>query len=225
MKKFLSVLIVSALLLTMSAMALATEGEAADPYAAEAVYVQELADITDEEIAELSLTEAETLFEQAFGVDADNFAEEEIRAVITGLSFAFKFQNEVQARKESEPSEVISVAPSGGRTRSSTFALAYSGSVGAAWVRDISAGKSPLTVSESLLNSYTLEVDYLTWDTTATLLVESGSYVWYQDLQLLLAQGATGSALSAYVIAALGLGGPIAAVAAIAIQESIWNSV
>ncbi|OON93802.1 MAG: hypothetical protein ATN33_05245 [Epulopiscium sp. Nele67-Bin001] len=168
-----------------------------DPYSIEGQYVQELVDISEEELSELSLEDASALFEESFAVSADNYSEDEIRLALNGLSFGLKFQNDMKEVKANTDNP---------NARSSTANKYYSGSVGVAWVRDTTSGRSPLTLGEILSGTYTLEVDYITLDTVASILASSASYSGFSELSELLASSAASKVLTNQIIAILGLG-------------------
>lgn len=138
-----------------------------DPYSIKGRFVPELVNLTKEEIYELPYSEASTLFEKAFNVRASNYNEKEVRVALDGLCYAFKHQ--INARKSS--SSHTSLSTKG--VSSQIVGIPYSGDVGVAWVRDTTDGKSPLSLGEILSGTYTLEVDFLTWDSAALILVES----------------------------------------------------
>lgn len=64
------------------------------------------------------------------------------------------------------------------------------GDVGVAWTRDTTSGHSPLTLNEVLFDTYTLEVDYITWDTAASIFAASASYSAFSDLTQQVLAGA-----------------------------------
>jgi len=103
----------------------------------------------------------------------------------------------------------------------------YSGEVGVAWVRDTTASGSPLTVGELISDTYTLEVDYLTWDTAAAILAASADYDIYKDIVEQLAVCATGTALAAYICPVLGIpAGTVTTIASVAVGAAVgvgWN--
>lgn len=223
MKKLISFVLISSMCLSLSLPALAASSNAVDPYSVEGQYVQELVDLTKEEIDALPLAKAEGLFEQAFGVSAKNYSEDEIRLALDGLAFGLKFQVSMNAIKAAE--DRVS-GNTGGSTRGTTSGKTYSGSVGVAWTRDTTSGNSPLTLGEILSGTYTLEVDYITWATAATILAASGSYNAFSDLALLVSQGATGATLAYYICTALGITGGPASIASVAVGVAVawgWN--
>ena len=225
-KKMLCLILVGTLTLGTSTAVLANEKEelaSIDPYTIEGEYVQKLVDINEDSLSKLSLKEASELFEEAFEVPASSFSEEEIRLALDGLSFGLKFQNDMQMIKLNEEYEP-SYSPN---VRSTTGNKSYSGNVGVAWVRDTTSGHSPLTLGEILSGSYTLEVDYITLDTAASILASSASYDSYSDFVQALAVNATATALTNKIIRVLGLAsGWKATVASIAVSTAVgcgWN--
>ena len=139
-KKCLSLLL--AIVLCMGTTNTAFAAEERDPYTIEGHYVEELVQLNEEELANLPLEQAETLFEEAFAVPADNYTEDEIRLGLDGLSFGLKFQlimDEIKKTADTEPSYPA-------KTRSTTSSVSYSGDIGVAWVRDTTSGHSPLTL-------------------------------------------------------------------------------
>jgi hypothetical protein len=90
---------------------------------------------------------------------------------------------------------------------STTSDKTYYGSIGLAWVRDTTSSGTPLTLGEILSGVYTLEVDYISWKTAATILAASSDYDIYEDLVGQVASGASGTVLGAIVCSALGITG------------------
>ena len=88
-KKCLSLLL--AIVLCMGTTITAFAAEERDPYTIEGHYVEELVQLNEEELANLPLEQAETLFEEAFAVPADNYTEDEIRLGLDGLSFCLLY--------------------------------------------------------------------------------------------------------------------------------------
>lgn len=222
--KIMSFILVLSLSIPMTMTAFAAER---DPYSVKGKYVQELIDLDKEQIQELSINEAEGLFEKAFSVPADDYTENEIRLGLDGLAFGLKFQkamDEIKAAVETQPSSPYSnsiVTPF-----STTGSVQYSGNIGVAWVRDTTSGHSPLTLGEILSGTYTLEVDFLTWDTAAAILAASANYNAFQDLVELVATGAAGTALSAYICGVLGITGGPATITSVAVGAVVglgWN--
>ena len=222
-KKFLCLVLIGIFTLTSSLTAFATEVQnEIDSYTIEGKYVKELVDLSADEIIELSLSDAKVLFEEAFIVPADNYTEDEIRLVLDGLAFGLKFQEyKEEARKAIESKSTNSF-----ESFSTTDNTTYSGSIGVSWIRDTRSGKSPLTLGEILSGTYTLEVDYLTWDTASAILAASANYNAFQDLVELVLTGATGTALSAYICSVLGITGGPATVTSLAVGTAVgfgWN--
>lgn len=209
----LSIKIMSFILLLSLSFSLAIPALAErDPYSATGKYVQELVDLDNEQLKALSIEEAGVLFEKAYSVQAEDYTEDEIRHGLDGLAFALKFQKAMDEIKAAETQQ-LSVSP---MSDLSNF-RSYSGDVGIAWIRDTTSGHSPLTLAEVLSDTYTLEVDYITWDTAATILAASASYNTFSDLLQLFAVGAGGTALGNVIISALGLTGVPATVASVAV--------
>ena len=200
LKKTLCFILCLTTLLSTNLVAFASEAEPIDPYTVTGQYVEELVTYTDEERASLPIKEAEKLFEEAFGVSAKSFTEDQVRLALDGWSFALKFQslmNETAA---------IS-APPAASISSTSSDTTYYGSIGLAWVRDTKS--SPLTLGEILSGCYTLEVDYISWDTAATLLAASADYDVYQDLVSAIGAGASGSTLATIICIALNITNPV----------------
>lgn len=222
--KILSFILVLSMSISMAVPAFAAER---NPYSVEGKYVQELIDLDKEQIKALSIKEAEVLFEKAFSVQTDDYTEDEIRLGLDGLAFGLKFQkamDEIKATVETQPSYPSSnsiIMP-----LSTTGSVQYSGNIGVAWVRDTTSGHSPLTLGEILSGTYTLEVDFLTWDTAAAILAASANYNAFQDLAELVATGAAGTALSAYICSVLGITGGPATITSVAVGAVVglgWN--
>lgn len=194
LKRSICFILCLTMVLSTNLVAFAAEAEPIDPYTITGQYVEELVTYTEEEIVALPITEAEELFEEAFNVSANNFTEEEIRLALDGWAFALKYQS------------VINWA----RAASTTSDQKYYGSIGLAWVRDTTSSGTPLTLGEILSGCYTLEVDYISWDTAATLLAASSDYNVYEDLVTAVGAGATGSTLTTIICVALGITNPVA---------------
>lgn len=215
-KKFTAILLVLCMSLTLPATAFAAE-ISVDPYSVEAIYVEELVTMTAEEIAALPEAAARELFEEAFPVSSDEFSESDVRLALDGWAFALKFQTMMSMVAQAESlnadasvgGEVAEIAA----TSSTTANKTYYGSVGLAWVRDTTSSGSPLTLGEILSGVYTLEVDYISWETAATILAASSDYDVYEDLAEQVAVGASGTALGAIVCTALGITGAPATIA------------
>lgn len=226
MKKFLSAFLALIMIFSISAPAFAAnKGDTTvDPYTIEGQYVQELVDLSEDEITELSLEDASTLFEEAFSVSALDYSEDEIRLALDGLSFGLKFQNDMNKIKENV--EYESYDPTAPTTFSTKSGKYYTGSVGVAWTRDTTSGHSPLTLGELLSGTYTLEVDYITVDTASSILASSADYNSYKDLAELVAVGAASSVLTNKVVAILKLAGWKATIASVAVGTAVgfgWN--
>lgn len=222
-KKLVSIVLSVVMVIGMSTTAFASEVETTpiDPYTIEGQYVQELVNLSEDEISSLALEDASLLFEKAFSISSKNYTEDEIRLALDGLSFGLKFQNDMNKIKETATYE--SHNP---KARSTTANKSYSGNVGVAWVRDTTKGHSPLTLGEILSGTYTLEVDYITLDTAASILSSSADYNSYKDLSELVAVGAASSVLTNKIVAILKLTGWKATVASIAVGTAVgfgWN--
>jgi len=223
-KKVMSFILVLSLSITISMPAFAAKW---DPYSVKGNYVQELVDLGDEQLKSLSIKDAEVLFEKAFSVQHDDYTENKIRLGLEGLAFGLKFQetmDQIKVPVETRPYSLFSKSIV--KALSSTGSVQYSGSVGVSWIRDTKKGRSPLTLGEIITGTYTLEVDYLTWDTVATILAASANYNAFKDLGELVAVNAGSAALSAYICSALGIVGVSAAVSTIAVGTVVslgWN--
>lgn len=167
MKKIVSFLLVLSMIWAISATAFAQQKQ--DPNNIVGHYVEELVIMSDEELASLSLVEASLLFEKAFHVSSNSYSEDEIRMGISGLSFGLKFQSAMDLFRTAQEENIYS--PCG--VQPTTGGQYYSGKIGVAWTRDTSSDRSPLTLAEIFSGTYTLEVDFLTWDTAATILAAS----------------------------------------------------
>ncbi len=197
MKRALSVFL--AFMLTLTCLP-ATSLAAPDPYKVSANHVQELVDLDADSIASLSLADVSNLFGQAFNVSSDIYTEEQIRSAVQGLSFALKAER---------LRGIVASSTQDGTT--------YDGDVGLAWIRD--TVESPLTLGE-ILAGYTLEVDYLCWETVATLLATSSSEVNFLHFLELLLVGASGAELGAAVVEALKLTGITANIATLVVATA-----
>lgn len=220
MKKIVSFLLVLSMIWAISATAFAQQKQ--DPNNIVGHYVEELVIMSDEELASLSLVEASLLFEKAFHVSSNSYSEDEIRMGISGLSFGLKFQSAMDLFRTAQEENIYS--PCG--VQPTTGGQYYSGKIGVAWTRDTSSDRSPLTLAEIFSGTYTLEVDFLTWDTAATILAASANYNFFQDLSESFALGITETALSAKICSMLGLAKAPAAIASLAVSVVIgmgWN--
>lgn len=219
-KKIISLILVMTICIASSATVFATERR--NPDSVEGQYVEELVQINQDELSNLTTEEAKLMFEKAFLVPANDYTEDEIRQGLDGLAFGLKFQvamEEIKETVETEPSLPYEM-------RSTTGGKKYSGDVGVAWVRDTTKGHSPLTLGEILSGTYTLEVDYITWDTAASILASSANYDAFKDLVELVGVGAAGTALSSYICSILGITGGPATVASVAVGAVVglgWN--
>ncbi len=201
MRRKHGVKVLSILLCLIMVFSLTTTGFAAeiqiDPYSVEGVYVEKLVTLSEEEIAALPLNDAQELFEEAFLISSEGFTEDEVRLALDGWSYALKVQTVMDTVREVER-----IAAS-----STTSDKTYYGSIGLAWVRDTTSSGTPLTLGEILSGVYTLEVDYISWKTAATILAASSDYDIYEDLVGQVASGASGTVLGAIVCSALGITG------------------
>ena len=196
-----------------------------------ASYVPELVKLTDEEIEALSIDEVNELFQKAFKVSPQYFTEEEVRLAVKNLSIALKLQtlNELGKLAVStvptvKGNETSILATSSTSSSTTSNLSSYTGSIGVAWVRDTT--RSPLSLSEILSNTFTLEVDYITWGTAATILAASSDYSVFQDLKVYIAQGATVYAMTKLILKTLGLTGSAATITSevVALVVSLgWN--
>lgn len=173
-----------------------------DPARIDAQYVQELVDLKQEEIAALPLEQAEQLFEKAFNVSAKDYTENEIRMVLDGLGYGLKFQ--IYTNVANTFFNVRSVKG---------HSVGYYGDIGVAWTRDTS--KSPLTLQELLSGMYTLEVDYLTWESAASILTASISQSTFDKLADLVATGVSSTVLGNFIATSLELTGTSVSVASV----------
>ena len=220
MKKIVSFLLVLSMIWSISATAFAQQKQ--DPNNIVGHYVEELVIMSDEELASLSLVEASLLFEKAFHVSSNSYSEDEIRMGISGLSFGLKFQSAMDLFRTAQEENIYS--PCG--VQPTTGGQYYSGKIGVAWTRDTSSDRSPLTLAEIFSGTYTLEVDFLTWDTAATILAASANYNFFQDLSESLALGIAETLLSAKICSMLGLAKAPATIASLAVSVVIgmgWN--
>ncbi|PXV85412.1 hypothetical protein C8E03_11748 [Lachnotalea glycerini] len=221
LKKTMALLLSTTLAFSMTSVSFAAEKADIDPYTIEGHYVQELVDLNSEQLDTISLSNAQDLFEEAFKVSASNYTEDEVRLALDGLAFSLKFQNQINEKNASTGNRYTYPALS-----SSKNGVTYTGDIGVSWVRDTTSGHSPLTLGEILSGTYTLEVDYLTWDTAVSILAASANYNAFQDLKELYATGAAGTALGAFICKALSITGWQATVASVAVGATVgfgWN--
>lgn len=221
MKKLLSLFMVCVMVLGMNMTVFASNGNNSsqtDPYTIEGQYVDELVELTAEEISELSLEDAKALFQKAFLVSANDYSEDEIRLALDGLAFGLKFQKDMEAVKAVTEHE-SAYQPVG--ARSSTGNKYYTGEIGVAWVRDTTSGHSPLTLGEILSGTYTLEVDYITWDTAASILTASLNESAFDQLVNYVGSNAAGTVIGNYIVKALGLKGKVAVVTTVVIGAAV----
>ena len=217
MKKFAALFLSLIMLFTLSVPAFAAEPDATyDPYSIDAHYVQELVDLSQEEIAALPLEQAKELFEKAFSVSANDYTEDEVRLVLDGLGYGFKFEIFMDEVRATTDYEVIDPT-----LRSSTGNYYYTGDIGVAWVRDTTSGHSPLTLGEILSGTYTLEVDYLTWSTASSIITASLNESAFNQLVNYLGSGATGAVIGKFIVDKLGLKGKVAWVATVAVGAAV----
>lgn len=220
MKRLISFLVVLSMVLSTSATAFAQQKQ--DPHNIVGHYVEELVLMSEEELANLSSIEVASLFEEAFQVSSSHYSEDEMRLGLDGLSFGLKFQSAVDILNAAQAKNASSTYGA----QPTTGGQYYSGKIGVAWTRDTSSGRSPLTLAEIFSGTYTLEVDFLTWDTVATILAASTSYNVFQDITESIVLGASEAALSAKICSILNLKGITEAIAALAISAVItmgWN--
>lgn len=232
LKRIFCVLFMFALLSMSEKMAMASisidvgSGANEDLYAIEGQYVPELVEMEQETLDRMSIEEASRLFEKAFHVDSAGFSEKEIRMGVNGLSFALRFQGFIETFDNSIQLDSL---PARNRAKAvpAEDGCRYSGSKGVAWVRKTSTGYSPLTLGEILSGVYTLEVDYLTWDTVAAMLAASADYNAFKDLAELVAVGAGGAALAKAICTLLGItAGAIPTITSVAVGAVVglgWN--
>lgn len=199
-----------------------------DSYSINGNYVQELIDMDDDQLKLLPIKEAKILFEKAFLVQADKYTEEEIRLGLNGLAFSLKFQNDMDKARELVESQPYKPVINSAITPffSTNGSMSYSGEVGIAWIRDTKKGCSPLTLGEILSGTYTLEVDFITWDTAAAILAASANYNTFKDLLECTVNGIAGNVLSAYICNILGITGSVATVSSFAVGTVVgfgWN--
>lgn len=127
--------------------------------------VPELLNITFDEIDSLSDSELDFYFEKGFSVSANNYTHEEKLTVVKSLSVVEQHQSMMRAIS------TTGECPS------------YGGATGLSWVRDTSSGHSPLTMTEALSGTFTLEVGYATYKSVATLIAASSSLNIYNSLK------------------------------------------
>lgn len=196
-----------------------------DPYTITSHYVEDLVTLSQEEIKALPIDSARDLFEEAFLVPSTSYSDEEVMLALEGLGFGLKFEQAMQeAKATTEYEPCVPIGSSFAQPNSITSGVSYSGGVGVAWVRDTTSGHSPLTLGEILSGTYTLEVDYITWDTAASVLTGSASYNAYSSLASQVAAGAGGAALAAYICSVLGISGGPATVVSTAVSIAVgWG--
>lgn len=220
-KKFTKTIITTLLVLCLGLIPYTTvfaEDYYVDPFTVEANYVEELVELSSEEINALPETEARRLFEESFLISSKAYSEDEIKLTLDRLAFIYNFENLLAVLSQIEKA---AAAPN-----STTGDITYTGDIGVTWVRDVSDSGSPLTFGEILKGIYTLEVDYLSWSTVATILAASSDYDVFQDLVEQLSIGATGSALSATICAALELSSIPATITSVVVGAVVgvgWN--
>ena len=181
-----------------------------DRYDVEGQFVQELYDMTDDEVVALSFPEAVGLFEEAYGVSADNYNEGEVRTAIRSLAFFLKLQ----------PDGPSTYAASD----STTGSKYYTGDIGLAWVRD--TVKSPLTIGETMYG-YTFEVDHLSRYSGLVVSAANHSKSTFETIRDLAASGASSTKIGNIVKNALSLSFTplITAIQATAVIICGWNAV
>lgn len=182
MKKILSLLLVFAMLFSISVTAFASEIPQ-DPNEIYASSVPELKGISFEQIESFSENELDYYFEKAFPLDANDYTYEEKLSVVKAISVAESYQSIARA------------------TSTTSNLSSYTGNEGVAWVRDTTSGHSPLTFAEALSGTYTLEVDYLTYKMAVTIYAAGSDYNFFTSLK----NAGTTSVASALICAKMGL--------------------
>ena len=87
MKKITALFLSLVMLFALSVPAFAAEPDVTyDPYSIDANYVQELVDLSQEEIAALPLDQAKELFEKAFSVSANDYILITINFILYSIS-------------------------------------------------------------------------------------------------------------------------------------------
>ena len=190
MKKIVSFVTVLSLIVTSIISVAATDSQPLGWDEIYASYVPELVEMSSQEIAALEDSDAKALFETVFDTDSKNFSITIIRTALTNLSEFYKFYENSGFRTP--------------RASSTTANLSsFTGGQGVSWVRDINS--SPLTLEETVYNTYTLEVDYVTASQAAALMAGSSSASAFADMVEMYALGVASEVITAYVTGALGI--------------------
>lgn len=166
MKKSLSIILALLLCLSLITPTFAVYQDKSSYDDVPAKYVQELVDLTEEELQTLPAESIETLFVKAFeNVPTSLYTESEMRSILSALSYGLKWSNNVK------------------RTRavSTNSSYNYTGDIGVAWIRD--TDKSPFTLGELAGGFYSLEYDFLSPETISVIIAAGSSQSNFQKLQ------------------------------------------
>lgn len=167
MKKCFSFFLALVLCVSLVTPAFATEPSKHFYDNTPANYVQELVDLSDDDIDALSSADVVRLFTLAFdNVPTSLFSESEMRSIISALSYGLKWTSNRVSQRSSSVS-----------TSSSHY---YNGNKGIAWIRD--TDKSPFTLGELAGGFYSLEYDFITPETIYSIIAAGTSKTNFEKL-------------------------------------------
>ena len=160
-----------------------------------AVYIPELAEMTQEELNQLSGNDAEILFGRVFDVPTMLSSDEQIRTALASVRFAMLTQP--NGGSAASPASIVPYSRS-----STTYSHYYTRNDGVAWVRDTVA--SPLTVGEALAG-YIKETDYISRETAAIILASGKSMSDFEEIVGIVFSQGVGAYYRAKIMSILGL--------------------
>lgn len=186
MKRFISLLLSVAILLTVSVPALAAE-QSVNPDELYATMIPEVTNMTREEVDNLPEEQIDRYFEQAFDnkVSAEDYSYSEKLSAVEAVALVGKFE---------QATEQYGIATRATTSTKSNLS-SYTGSKGVVWVRDTQ--KSPLSFGEALSGTFTLEVDYLTYYQAVSIYALSSDFNFFTSVK-----NAAGTAAASALICA-----------------------
>ncbi len=215
--KILSFILVIVITITYNVSVLAMEYDVRsqiDLYQYDANYVEKLDILNENEIENLKTTEANELFEEAFNISSKYFTEKEVRLAIEEWSSVIKLNSLSKTQKSTSTYlKTASTSTKGNKT--------YTGNVGLAWIRDTTSKGSPLSLGEIISGCYTIEVDYLPWETVATILAAASKETVFDRLKVWALGGVSSTLLTTLVCTSLGITGAPATITAVIVSAVV----
>ena len=165
-KRMLSLCLIASLAIAML-IPVAAAAPCVDPKEVYASFVPELADLSEDDLANMPVEEVEVLFEEIFSVDSSCFDSDYVRSAVENLSAFYRYADNNMTAMNSR-----------GTTTSTMddYDDSFEAERGIYFERDYD--KSPLTLDEVSSNWWTVGVGYLTYDHALCLAARLDENMW-----------------------------------------------